>query len=59
MIIQGRIGSRKMQRDPRITLGREKRMWDNKESKNERDHQRNELQNVGVMGLIPSKSLRL
>ena len=56
MMIQVRIGSRKTQGDPRITLGREKRTWDNEKGKNERGLQRNELQNVEIMGLTFSKS---
>ena len=43
MIIQNRIGSRKVHRDPHMTLGCDKKTWDNEESKNERGLQRNEL----------------
>ena len=42
-----------------MTLGRDKRTWDKEESKNECGLQRNELQNVGIMGLVFSNSLEL
>ena len=42
-IIQDMKGSRKMQRDLHMTLRRDKRTWDNEESKNERGLQRSEL----------------
>ena len=35
-IIQDLIGSRKTQRDPHMTLRRDRGTWDNEESKNER-----------------------
>ena len=59
MMIQVRIGSRKVQGDPRMILGCDKRTWDNEEGKNERGFQRNGLQNVGVTDLTFSKSLGL
>ena len=48
MTVQDRIGSRKVQRDPHMTLGRDKRTWDNEESNNECGLQRNKLQSVEV-----------
>ena len=43
MMTQVRIGSRKVQGDPRITLRRDKRTWDKEEGKNECGLQRNKL----------------
>ena len=42
-----------------MTLGRDKRTWDNEEGKNECRLQRNRLQNVEIMDLTFSKSLGL
>ena len=59
MMIQVRIDSRKVQEDPHMILGGDKRTRDNEEGKNERGLQRNGLQNVEVMGLTFSESLEL